>query len=281
MILHLLPKRNVSLSAIENNNMKFRYLITSALLLGSFTGLGAQEQQPFSRGFNPEKIVFVPKGTNGFGFSGSYTGLVGGEQAGFELVPSLIGNLSGGYNTTSAGVSFEYFIANNLSVGARFDYRNTGIRLDNARLSLTEDMAFDLSNLNYVQQSYLGALAVRYYVPFMDSKIFGWFVEGRLTGGISKNKDYKQEEELKHGIYQETTRFSLGAYPGICFFVAENVDFEVQVGLVDFGYQKISQIENQVKKSDVRRWNAKGRVDLLAIDFGVRFYFLDKHHSGR
>ena len=142
-------------------------------------------------------------------------------------------------------------------------------------------MAFDLSNLNYVQQSYLGALAVRYYVPFMDSKIFGWFVEGRLTGGISKNKDYKQEEELKHGIYQETTRFSLGAYPGICFFVAENVDFEVQVGLVDFGYQKISQIENQVKKSDVRRWNAKGRVDLLAIDFGVRFYFLDKHHSGR
>ena len=116
MIQLLLPKRNVSLSAIETKNMKFRYLITFALLLGSFTGLGAQEQQPFSRGFNPEKIVFVPKGTNGFGFSGSYTGLVGGEQAGFELVPSLIGNLSGGYNTTSAGVSFEYFIANNLSM---------------------------------------------------------------------------------------------------------------------------------------------------------------------
>ena len=281
MIQHILRKKREILSDIEIKSMKIKYLIGLALLLGPSIGLGAQEHLPFSRGFNPEKIVFIPKGTGGFGISGAFSGLSGGDPSGFELIPSLIGNISGAYNASSAGASFEYFIANNLSIGARFDYHNRGIRLDSARLSLTDDMAFDLENLNYLQQSYLGAIALRYYVPFMGSKIFGWFVEGRLSGGVAKNKDYKQEDELKHGVYQETSRFSLGAYPGICFFVAENVDFEVQVGLADFGYQKISQIENQVKQSDIHKWSAKGKIDLLAIDFGVRFYFLDRQHSGK
>lgn len=238
-----------------------------------------KEVQPFSRGFATEKQLFVPKGTVGAGISATFSTGDIGQDAGFALIPSMLDNLAGGYKSYGFSPAFEYFLLDNVSVGFRLKYDYTGFNLDSAALSVMEDLSFSLSDLYFQRHTYLGALTARYYVPFMSSKVFGWFVEGRLSGGFSQTKAFKVEDGLRHGVYSENWQLRLGAYPGVCFFVAENVDFEVQVGLVDIGYQWINQVENQVRKSTAHKWDVKGAINLLAISFGVRFYFLDKYHK--
>ncbi len=253
--------------------------LSAPLAMQAGDGREEAKPQPFSRGFSTEKQLFIPKGTAGFGISATFSGGDMGQDAGYSIIPSLIGDIAGSYRTYGFSPAFEYFIGDNLSLGFRLDYKNTSLNIDSAALSIMEDMSFSVSDLSYRRHTYLGSLAVRYYVPFMTSKIFGWFVEGRLTGGYAQSKEYKTEDGLKHGVYSENWQLRLGAYPGVCFFVAENVDFEVQVGLADFGYQHVRQVENQVNVSTANKWDAKGAIDLLAISFGARFYFLDKLHK--
>lgn len=233
---------------------------------------------PFSRGFAAKPHVFIPKGTVGAGISATFSTGDIGRDAGYSLIPSLVKDIAGGYKTYGFSPALEYFLGDNLSLGLRFDFNHASLGLDNASLSLSDELSFTLSDITYQRQTYLGALTLRFYVPFMSSKVFGWFVEGRLSGGYAQSKEYKTENGLRHGAYTDNCQLRLGAYPGVCFFVAENVDFEVQVGLVDIGYQWITQTENQVHVSHAHKWDVKGAINLLAISFGARFYFLDKVH---
>ena len=60
--------------------------------------------------------------------------------------------------------------------------------------------------------------------------------------------------------------------PGVCFFVHDNFDFEVQVGLIDLNWQQTQQKENQVYSSTSSGWGGSLNIDLLAIRFGAHFY---------
>lgn len=243
------------------------------LLLGLLCHPG-QAQEAFERGFSGKNKIFIPRKSIGMGLSVAFSNNGVGDDTGFSILPSYVGEIKGGWKSFAIHPSFEYFVKDNLSIGARFDFVRNIFSLDSARLALGEDLALDIQGWNYHRQSYMGAFITRYYVPFMGSRIFGWFVEGGLSGGFIQSKLYSLEEDgLKHGTYQENLRFSLGLNPGICFFVAENFDFEVQVGLVDLSLTRVNQVENQVKTSSAWRFNASEKIDLLSFKFGAHAYF--------
>ena len=244
-----------------------------ALLLGLLC-LPGQAQERFERGFSGKNKIFIPRNSIGMGLSVAFSNNGVGDDTGFSILPSYVGEIKGGWKSFAIHPSAEYFVKDNWSIGVNFDFVRNIFSLDSARLALGETLALDIQGWNYHRQSYTGALMTRYYVPFMGSRIFGWFVEGSLSGGFIQSKLYSQEEDgLKHGTYQVNLRFSFGLNPGICFFVAENFDFEVQVGLVDLSLTRVNQVENQVKTSSAWRFNASEKIDLLSIKFGAHAYF--------
>lgn len=242
------------------------------LLLAACLAFPGQAQEKFTRGFAGRNKIFIPKGSVGGGLSISWRKYTLGEDDGFTVLSKYIGNIKGGYNTFGVTPSFEYFLADNLSLVARFEYSWLGVDLDNASLHLSEDLGLDITGEHYKRQSYALAAGVRYYLPFMGSKVFGFFVEGAVNGGYVHSMLYELEDGLKHGTYNSNWKVALRVDPGICFFVQENVDFEVSVGLLDLTYQFNKQSENQVKTSSGSGLGTGFNINLLALRFGVHFY---------
>lgn len=240
--------------------------------------------EPFNRGIDDAPtVVYIPKGTMGLGISFSYTTLNLGkpgdaEDMGFSALASLVSGVKAAAHTLSVSPSFDYFIKDNVSLGARFNYGNTFLALESADLSLSEDMSFGIKDFNYESNSYSASFTVRDYIPIAGSKRFAVFIEGRLTGGYGQSKNYKLDEGLKHGAYTDIYKGSISMVPGLCVFVSDAVAFEVQVGVLGFSLQKRVETENQVKTSQMVTSNANFRINPLSIELGTAFYILDRAH---
>lgn len=174
----------------------------------------------------------------------------------------------------------SYFLIDNLSIGARFDYSRSNLGLNNADLILTSDLGFSLKDFRYFKQSYTGAVTLRNYIPFGDSKRFAMFAELRVLGGYAQSETYMMKtkdeiddmESYKDGTYQDIYNFELGIVPGIAAFVTNEVALEVSVGLLGFNYQKVKQTANQVNVSEMEKSGANFKINLLAINFSLAFY---------
>ncbi len=249
--------------------MAKKYLI---LLLAACLAISGQAQEKFTRGFAGKNKIFIPKGSFGGGLSASWRKFSLGDDEGYTVLSKYIGDLKGGYRSIGVAPSFEYFFGTNLSAVARFEYSWLGVDLNKASLHLSEDLGLDIAGQHYKRQSYALAAGVRYYVPFMGSRIFGWFVEGTLNGGYVQSMLYEETDNLKQGTYKDKWKLALRLDPGICFFVHENFDFEVSVGLLDFTWTITKQTENQVKTSSGNSLGTGLNIDILAIRFGAHFY---------
>ena len=237
--------------------------------------------EPFDRGIGRSKSVFIPKGTVGAGVSFSYNNYSignGAADAGYSMLFNLLGDIHG--NLLSFGISpyASYFIADNLSVGVRFDYDRSTMGLGNFGLTLTDELGFEVKDFNYFKQSYTGALTLRNYLPFANSKRFAMFTEIRATGGYGQAVNYKRDEGDKFGTYQDIYSFELGLVPGLCAFVTNEVALEVSVGLLGFNYQKVVQTTNQVEHSEMEKSGANIKLNIFSIGFGLSFYIPTGDH---
>lgn len=237
--------------------------------------------EPFDRGIESPNSLFLPKGTIGGGFTFAYNIYDVGNaknDAGFALLAPFVKDIKGGYKEMSIAPTVAYTFMDNLSVGVRFDYGKTILSLANASLNLTDDIKFGISDFGYEKQTYLGSITLRNYMPIQQSKRFSLFMEGRLTGGYAQSKNYKMEEGLKHGTYQDIYKGSLSLVPGICVFIANSVSFEVQIGVMGISYQMIKQVSNKVDVSQLSNSGANFNINLLSIAFGTNFHIMDKWH---
>ena len=231
--------------------------------------------EPFDRGIGMSRSVFIPKGTVGAGVSFSYNNYSIGnstDDAGYAMLFSLFQDIHG--NMMSFGVApyASYFIADNLSVGVRFDYDRSSLGLGNANISLGDAMSFSLNNFHYFKQAYTGSVTLRNYMPIADSRRFALFTEVRATGGYAQSETYKLDEGDKFGTYQDIYQFELGLVPGITAFVTNEVAVEVSIGLLGFNYQKVEQVTNQVERSEMENSGANFKINLFSIGFGMSFY---------
>ena len=262
-------------------------ILSFILLLGAVTltlqaaGREKKPVEPFDRGIGKSSSVFIPAGTVGAGASFSYNSYSFGNgmnDTGYQMLFSLIQNFQGNLMSFGIAPQVSYFIRDNLAVGARFDYDRSSLGLGNLDLSLSDALSLTVGNFNYLKQSYTGAVTLRNYIPFGQSKRFAMFTELRLTGGYGQSESYKAgfdevlEEPYKTGTYQDIYQFEVGVVPGISAFVTNEVALEVSVGLLGFNYQKVEQVTNRVERSEMERNGVNFKINLLAINFGLSFY---------
>lgn len=261
--------------------LSFILLLGAVTLTMQATGREKKPVEPFDRGIGKSSSVFIPAGTVGAGASFSYNNYSFGNgmnDTGYQMLFSLIQNFQGNLMSFGIAPQVSYFIRDNLAVGARFDYDRSSLGLGNLDLSLSDALSLSVGNFNYLKQSYTGAVTLRNYIPFGQSKRFAMFTELRLTGGYGQSESYKAgfdevlEEPYKTGTYQDIYQFEVGVVPGISAFVTNEVALEVSVGLLGFNYQKVEQVTNRVERSEMERNGVNFKINLLAINFGLSFY---------
>ena len=235
--------------------------------------------EPFDRGIELPNSCFIPKGTVGGGLSVSYANYQlgnGSDDAGYKMLFSLLDNVHGGLQSFGVAPYLSYFIKDNLSLGLRFDYDKSGYNLDVADISLGDLMTLNITDMNYLKQSYSGSVTLRNYMPIANSKRFAMFAELRATGAYAQSESYRTEGDKKYGTYQDIYKGSLSVVPGLCCFVTNEAALEVSVGVLGFTHQKTVQTTNQVEVSQMIQNNASFKINLFSINMGVSIYLQSK-----
>ncbi len=254
------------------------------LAVDSRAGSGKEKEdvEPFDRGIGTSSTVFVPKGTVNTGVSFSYNTVDLGQaadDAGYSMLFDLVSGLNGSMYTFGLAPQVSYFVADNLSVGGRFDYDRSSLDLGNASLSLNDDLGFSIADYHMLQHMFSGSLTMRYYMSIADSKRFAIFAEARATGAYGQSKSWKVEGDKKFGTYQQISKGALTFVPGISIFAHDNVAVEVAMGILGINYQRTEQVRNQVEHSVMQTSGANFKINPLSIEIGVSFYFYTGPHS--
>jgi len=255
-----------------------RLFITIALLTAGLSSWAAGDKsasEPFDRGIGRPNSLFIPKGTFCAGLAVSYSNYQLGngiDDAGYKMMFSLIDNLQGSMQSFGIAPSVSYFISDNLSLGLRFDYDKSGFNLNSLDLALGDLMTLNLTDMNYLKQSYSGSVTLRTYMPIASSKRFAMFAELRGTGAYAQSQSYKTEDGRKYGTYQDIYKGALSVVPGLCCFVSNEAALEVSVGVLGFTHQKTVQTTNQVEVSQMVKNDASFKINLLSISMGVYIY---------
>ena len=275
---------------------KILFSILTACL--SFSAFAANKEvkdtaafEPFNRNIGISTSTFIPKGTVGFGAAVSYNTYNLGNavnDAGYKMLFGLLTGIQGEVLTVGVAPYVSYFVMDNLSVGARFEYNKTSFGLQNLGVDVM-DLGLGISDFYYNKNSYLGSLAARYYIPFGNSRRFAMFAELRGTGGYAQSEtfNYSQGEDAsgistdKLGTYQDIYKFNVGIIPGLTAFFTDNIALEMSVGLIGLDYQKVVQNTNQVDFSVAESSSANFKVNLLAINLGLSFYIPTGQHGKR
>ena len=269
-------------------DMKRIILISILICFAADSWAGTRQKEvpvePFDRGIGMSNTVFVPKGTVGTGVNFSYNTVELGDavpDSGYSILFDLLGGLNASMYTFGLAPHVSYFIADNLCIGARFDYDRSSLDLGSAALSLGEDMSFGISDYHLLKHMFSGSFTMRYYMPIANSKRFAIFAEVRATGGYGESKTWKVEGDEKYGSYQTTQKGALSCVPGICVFAHDNVAVEVAIGILGINYTRTEQIRNQVEYSTMQTSGANFKINPLAIEIGTCFYFYTGPHSRR
>ena len=246
--------------------------------------------------------AFVKKGSRSIGIKGGFRSFnASGDEStntGYALLSMLnIGN--GQLKVWNVSPSIQYFLSNDLSLGASLDYTgyavSTDIRLDLRDIvnSSNEELNLTLSN-RAIQHHALGlSLVMRKYVPLFGSKYVAVFGEGRFqtSYGATSNqpldvKDYNRER------LSGALSVSLKAGGGLAVKLKNNNAITVSIPLFGIGYSYTSQEKTtttmqettdasgatvkvpvtEKSRSHMSNFNASRSLDLLGIQFGfVRF----------
>lgn len=264
-----------------------RLIIISLLICSVFESWAGSKKneepvEPFDRGIGTSSTVFVPKGTVSTGVNFSYTTVDLGQAAddpGYSLLFDLVNGFKGSMYSFGLAPYLSYFVADNLSIGARFDYDRSSLDLGNVALSLGDDLSLGISDYHMLKHMYSGSFTLRYYMPIADSKRFAIFAEARATGAYGQSKVWNVEGEEMYGTYQTVKKGAITFVPGICIFAQDNVAVEVAIGILGINYNRTEQVRNQVEHSVMETSGANFKINPLLIEIGTSFYIYTGPHS--
>ncbi|MFR9603716.1 MAG: hypothetical protein SNG02_07590 [Rikenellaceae bacterium] len=221
-----------------------------------------------TRGLVEMGQVFVPKGQWIVGSTASYSTHLNSSYS-FLIIENIS---SDGY---MVGVSpiVSYAVKNNLTVGARFEYNRSLLRVDTADISIGDDetgIVVAVNDIYSITQSYHGMATMRQYIPLGENKRFTLFTEFRLGLGGSVSK-YAFDSPVQ-GTYAKSVDASVSVVPGIVAFATNNVAFEVTVGALGVSFSHVDQIQNQIYEGSMNSSNMSFMINLFSIGLGVAFY---------
>ena len=246
--------------------MKIRSTIIILAALTFSAPLGA-----IDRGLGNPKSVYIPKGTVAVSLTGGYNSwkATGEELTQGVALAGIIEDVNGHVNLAGVGTGLSWFVADNISIGARFNYSQRDIDINNlAMLGLV-----NLTNKHFRRETWSGSLGVRGYLPLFDSKVFALFFEGRLSGSLGYGKNYADTGRGKEGRYSDLYSATLGLYPGLSVFATDRIAVEVSIPFLEGGLEWDTQIKGQAHDSALTRKFVNFKPGLLGISAGVVYHF--------
>ena len=243
--------------------------------LSTLTASETEEVKDFDRGVGKMNSIFIPKGYIGGGLTFSYKTYDlgnGTNDVGYSMLFSLLTGLQGNMYTLGVSPSFSYFVADNLSLGARFDYDRTSLDVGNLGLSLGDLASISIQDYHMLKNSYSGAFAMRYYMPIAGSKRIAMFGEVRLAGEVGESVAYNVVDGRNQGTFQTIYGAGINVVPGLCVFATDEVCVEVSVGVLGINYQYVKQQTNLVEESVMHQSGANFKINPLSISLGMSFY---------
>ena len=246
--------------------MRKHFLLTILM-----AALGAAPLSAIDRGLGDPKSVFIPRGTVSVSLTGGYNSwkATGEDLTRGVTLAGVIDDVNGHVNLASVGAGLSWFVADNLSLGARVGYLQRDIDINNLEmLGLV-----NLTDKHFRRETFTGSLSVRKYLPLFDSKVFALFFEGRLTGGFGYAKNYAQTARGKEGRYSDLFSASLGLYPGFSVFVTDRIAFEVSLPFLEGGFEWDRQVKGQAHDSALARKFVNFKPGLAGVTAGVVYHF--------
>lgn len=240
-----------------------KHLIILVMFL--FLSVSAQGQEHFSR--NIEQTVFVPKGQWVVGLSANY-----GQNKFDNYQYLVVENINGDEYSFKVSPMLCYMFKDDLGVGGRFAYNRTRTRMNSADFVLSSDDSFGVDNLYAITQSYHSTVLLRNYMSLGKSKRFGLVNEMSLRYGLSESKLASGSGTDFSGSFMRTHSLGLGVSPGIVVFLNNYTAMEVNVGVLELGYSKMKQTNNQIHVANIKTKSANFKINLFSISFGVVFY---------
>ena len=225
-------------------------------------------QRRAERGISSMNTLFVPKGQWVFGGSISYSTH---SNSDYDLL--IIDDITSEGYTFKVSPMIGYALGNNSTLGLRFIYGRTLLKLNGADISFgSGDSSTDLSVDYYyaLRHSYSFAAVYRRYIPFGESRRFGILTDIQLLFGGSQAK-YAADSPVK-GTFQRGFDFELGVSPGLIAFATNSMALEVNIGMMGINYSRVRQVHNQVTTGTRSTSSMNFKVNLLSIGLGVSFY---------
>lgn len=250
--------------------------VLSTLLSVALAASESQESaEAFDRGVGKMNSVFIPKGYIGGGLTFSYKTYdmgKGTDDVGYSMLFSLLSGLKGDMHTLGIAPSVSYFIMDNFSVGARFNYSRTALDVDNLGISLGDLASLSINDYHMLKNMYSSALTARYYMPIANSKRIAMFGEVRLGFDVGQSVAYQTKDGNNFGTFQTIYGGGLNVVPGLCVFATNEVCVEVAVGVLGINYQYVKQQTNLVEESVMQQSGANFKINPLSINLGMSFY---------
>ncbi len=241
-------------------------LATTSVASAAEEQLSDMEQRRQERGLVSMGSNFVPKGQWIIGASASYSTHLN-DNYNWYIINDIV---SEGYNVKAAPV-VAYAIRDNLTIGARLEYSRTLLRVDNATLSLGEDLAnITVSDIYSISQAFQGEIAARQYIPLGTNKRFALFAELCLGLGGSHSK-YAFDSPVQ-GTYATSVDVELSVVPGIVAFATNSIACEVSIGALGMSYSHVDQTQNQIYKGSVDSSSMSFLLNVFSIGLGVSIY---------
>lgn len=226
------------------------------------------------RGFSTDSC-FVPKGQWVFGGTASYS-----VHRNDDYKFLIIDNINSEGYTLKVSPMIAIAPCKNMTVGVRFGYGRSMLAVDSGSLSFGEGDTGVNINVDYYHQikhNYTGTLFWRPYIPLGRSNRFAIFAEVQLnvSGGQSKlvaaNGEVAGIPDYR-GSYSESLGASIALQPGIVAFITNNTALELSIGVFGIGYDRTTQLRNQVDEGMMESTDINFNINLLSIGFGFAFY---------
>ena len=163
-----------------------------------------------------------------------------------------------------------YFVRDAMALGLRAGYSRTYVDVD---YSILEDLADIKEHRKYVSNGFFVQPFLKNYLKVLDSRTIYFFNETSLTVeysyGISQSDDGEDVSKTRnHGW-----TFKFGINPGLCIMVLDRLAFETSVGLLGLNSSWLVVEENDEKRSEVSYNIVNFKINLLALDFSLVYFF--------
>lgn len=210
-------------------------------------------------------FLFIPKGQWSFGLTASY-----GEFNSDDVqILSLIKDFDFKGKMYSIKPTIGYFVANNQSIGLKFNYTRGEADLGSLSVDIDDDLNFSLRDVSYYSNTYSIGVFYRTYVGLSTDKRFGVFNEVDLSFGSGSSRFKRYYSDELRDTRTNITSASLNFSPGVCVFIMDNVSFNVSFGVFGVSLRNEKQITNGIEEGSRFSSGANFKFNLFNINFGL------------